>query len=163
FVIAAERAGGDARRDDLSYREGDLLLLVAPGPRSADVLVAEDADRLAAQPDGSVEQRADLARGQVRAQIARPLIVGRVLNHEYRGLPDRLEVPRDLAAAKLEAAVEGSDALVIAELANDRGGKAEAPVAHALDAQQVAVDPEDLPQSIVPALAGQGVQMDERL
>jgi hypothetical protein len=156
-------AGGDAGRDDLSYGEGDLLLLFAPAPRPADVLVTQDSDRLAANPNRGVEQRADLARGQVRAQIARPLVMGRVLDRQYRSPADLLEVPRGLGVADLQAAVEGPDALVIAQLANDRIGKAEAPVAHAFDAQEVAVDPEDLPQALLPAFSRKGVQMDERL
>ena len=76
FLGAAVGARGEAGRDDLADGEGDVLFLLAPVSGPADVLVAEDADDLAADADGGVEQRADVTRGQVGPQVARPLVPG---------------------------------------------------------------------------------------
>lgn len=140
-----------------------MLFLFAPVSGPADVLVAEDADDLSTDADGGVEHGADVTRGQVRPQLARPLVAGSVVDGQDGSAPDLLEVGRGVAASELESAVESFDALVIAELADDRGGDAKAPVAHAFDAQHVAVDSQDLLKSRLPFLTGERVQMDERL
>ena len=163
FLGAAVGARGDAGRDDLADGEGDVLFLLAPVPGPADVLVAEDADDLSADADGGVEQRADVTRGQVGPQVARPLVPGSVFDRQDRGPADLLEVGGGVGAAELESPVESLDALAIAELADDRGREAKAPVAHAFDAEHVAVDPQDLLKSRLPVFTGQRVQMDERL
>jgi hypothetical protein len=127
------------------------------------VLVAEDADDLAADADGGVEQRADVTRRQIGLQVARPLVAGSVLDREDGGPADLFEVGGGVGASELEASIESFDALAIAELADDRGWEAKAPVAHAFDPEHVAVDPQDLLKSRLPFFTGQSVQMDERL
>ena len=123
FLGAAVGVRGEPSPDDLADGEGDVLFLLAPVSGPADVLVAEDADDLSADADGGVEQRADVARGQVGPQIARPLVPGSVFDRQDRGPADLLEVGGGVGAAELETPVESLDALAIAQLADDRGGR----------------------------------------
>ena len=85
FLGTAVGARGDAGRDDLADGEGDVLFLLAPVPGPAHVLVAQNADDLSADPDGGVEQRADVTRGQVGLQVARPLVPRRVVDRQESG------------------------------------------------------------------------------